>query len=152
MFVFAQLCSYSYGQTVAVLLADTPVLVRTVQSISPAMQVGQYVECQAVDAVWIGNVIVIPRGAIVIGEIARIHKPLFRQSTEIEIKFIYVRTASGERAPLRSGRDLRADWKVRLVNGALPIGAETKAYVSRDMEVNTGVAPSRTGIDQVGEA
>ena len=82
------------------------------------------------------------------------HKFRFRQAIQIEIKFIYVRAASGERVPLRSGQDLRADWLVRLVNGSsLPIGAETKAYVSRDMEVNMVVATGRPGgINHVGEA
>jgi hypothetical protein len=59
-----------------------------------------------------------------------------------------------ERIPLHSGRDLRALWKVRLVNLAMP-GVETTAYVSRDMDVDTLVATESNrpaGIDHVGEA
>jgi len=66
------------------------------------MQIGQYVECQVTDAVWVGNVIAIPRGAIAITEITAIHQSLFRRMTEIEIKFIYVRAASGECVPLQA--------------------------------------------------
>lgn len=153
MAVLAGLCSYSYGRTPVVLPADTPVRVRTVQSISPAMQIGQYVPCQVADPVWIGNVVAIPRGAMVICEIAAIHKSLFRQVTEVKIKFIYARATSGERVPLRSGSQrLQADWKVRLVNGAIPIGTETNTFVSRDMEINAMVATEAArlgGIDHV---
>ena len=139
--VLAGLCSYSYGRTPVVLLADTPVRVRTMQSISSAMQIGQYVPCQVADAVWIGDVIAIPRGAMVICEIAGIHKSLMGQVTEVKIKFIYARAASGERVVLRSGSQrLRADWKVRLVNGGIPIGTETDTFVSTDMEINAMVA------------
>ena len=108
--IAAQLCSYSYGQTRAV-LADTPVRIRPVQSISATMQRGQYVEFQVADAVWCGKIIAIPRGAVVIGKIATINKLLFRLITEIEVNFLYVLTASGERVPLHSGQDLRADWR-----------------------------------------
>jgi hypothetical protein len=138
--IAAQLCSYSYGQTRAVLVADTPVRIRPVQSISATMQRGQYVEFQVADAVWCGNVIAIPRGAVVIGMIATINKLLFRRITEIEVNFLYVLAASGERVPLHSGQDLRADWKVRLVKGSVPSGAETTAYVSREMEVSAPAA------------
>ena len=70
------------------------------------------------------------RGALQIGQV-----------TEVKIKFIYARAASGERVPLRSGSQrLRADWKVRLVNGGIPIGTETDTFVSTDMEINAMVA------------
>lgn len=149
--IAAQLCSYTYGQTRAVLWADTPVRVRTTQSLFP-VKIGQYVDFQVADAVWVGNAIAIPRGANAIGTIAAIHRLSFH--SEIEIRFIYVRAASGERVPLYSGQDLRVLWKVRLVKGAIP-GVETTAYVSRDMDVNTLVATESNrpgGTEHAGEA
>jgi hypothetical protein len=134
--VFAQWCIIGYGQTPVVLLADTPVPIRTVQSLSAAAQIGDYVGFQVTDPVWIGNVIAIPRAAMAMGEITAIHKSVFRQTLQLEIRLIYVRAASGERVPLRNSQ---ADWKVPLMKGTLPIGTETTAYVGIDAVVNTVV-------------
>jgi len=148
----AQFCSYSYGQTRAALWADTPVRVRAMQSPSPALQIGQQVDFQVADAVWAGNAIVIPRGANVIGEIAEIHR--LSVHPEIEIRFIYMRAASGERVPLHSGRDPRALWKVRLIDGTIP-GLKTTVYVSGDRDINTLVAAESNqpgGTEHAGDA
>lgn len=137
--MLASLCCHAYGQTPAVLFADTPVQVRLVQSISiSTLQVGQDVDFQVTDPVWVGNAIAIRRGAFVTGQIADIHKLLFRP-VRIEIRFLYVRSASGDRIPIR-GRQIQANRKAGLLHGVLPVGTETTAYVSRDMDVSVVAA------------
>jgi hypothetical protein len=145
----SSLCCHAYGQTPAVLFAGTPVQVRLVHPISIAMlQVGQDVDFQVTDPVWIGNAIAIPQDAFVSGQIADIHKLLFHP-IQLEIRFLYVRAASGDRVPIRGGQ-LQANWKVGLLHGVLPVGTETTAYVSRDIEVGVVASTESTrpaGID-----
>jgi hypothetical protein len=149
MTVFVPLCWHAYCQMPDALWADTQVNVRTMQTISPAMlKIGQDVDIQVMDTVWAGNTVVILRDANGIAKITAIHKFPSRP-IQIEIGFMYVRAASGERVPLRSGQ-LLADWKVSLPHGVLPTGAETTAHVSRDMPINVLITTESTrpaGID-----
>jgi hypothetical protein len=110
--------------------ADTPVTIRTTQTISSAMlHVGQDVDIQAIDAVWAGKAIVIPIATPGIANITAIHKFPFRP-IQIEIGLMFIRAASGERVPPRCGQPL-AGWKITLPHGFLPIGTGTITHVSR---------------------
>jgi hypothetical protein len=134
--VFADLSLLVYGQASVTLSEDTPVRIMIVDSFSArGAQVGQQIEFQVADSVWSGNPVAIPRGAAVVGEIAPMHKALFRRTDQIWVKLLYIRTLSGERIPVHILRRGEAEWKIDLVKKVVPGRLETTVFVSKDMQL-----------------
>jgi len=157
--IAAQLCSYSYGKTRAALYAETPVRIRTVQDLSAAMRPGEHVEFQVAAAVLVGGDIVIPRGARAVGEIESIDRTWLRQVSKLQIRLLYAVAASGADIPIRSyrrsSRHGRTTWAVRVEKETEPAGAETRAYVSIEMDAKELVASASQrpgGTDRFSEA
>lgn len=148
--VFVSLSPLIHGQSIVGLLQDTPVRIKIAQSFSARdVQVGQQIEFEVADTVWCSDIVAIPRGAVVVGAIAPMHKPVFRRTDEIWIRLLYIRAASGERIPVHILRQGEADWKIDLVKKVVPRNLETTAFVSRDMQLLV-VAP--TTLDHPGAA
>ncbi len=142
--LFVLMCMQAYALTPAPLFADMPVRVQPAQALSPeSLEVGHYIYFQVSDAVC-GDSFAIAQGADVIAEITDLHKSLLGRITAIEIRFLYIRTTSGEHVPVYRSRYLQTDWKVRLVRGTIPFRTQATVFVSRDFAGNTSVTNEST--------
>jgi hypothetical protein len=156
------LAASAYAQTQNLLPDGTPVRMRIGRNLSSAdAQVGENVDFEVLDEVKINELVVIPRGATAMATVtdAKSKKSMGRAG-HLDVNIDYVRTASGEKIPLRGIQDAKAGGHVGAMTGAIvatsivffpaaplflfikgkditiPKGHEITAYINGDFKID----------------
>jgi hypothetical protein len=144
------------------LVEDTPVQIRIARTMSSKdARFDERVDFEVLEDVKIGDVVVIPRGAMAIGTVTEAHpKRRLGRSGKLSMNIDYVRLASGDKVPLRAVKGGSGGNRVAVMTGAMvatgivffpaaplflfmhgkditvPKGAEVTAYVAADVPLD----------------
>lgn len=105
LLIFA-LVGLAYGDTQPVLPDGTPVRMRLSRTLSSATaQEGYNVDFEVLDAVKVGDVVVIPQGAVALATVTEAKpKRSMGRAGHLNVNIDYVRSACGDKIPLREFR------------------------------------------------
>jgi hypothetical protein len=156
------LISSAYAQTPNLLPDGTPVRMRISRNLTSAdARTGENIDFEVLDDIKVNELIVIPRGAAAMATVtdARSKKNMGRAG-HLDVNIDYVRTAAGEKVPLRGIQNAKAGGHVGAMTGAIvatsivffpaaplflfvkgkditiPKGHEITAYVNGDFKVD----------------
>jgi hypothetical protein len=169
-FLIFALVGLAYGDTQPVLPEGTPVRMRLNRTLSSATaQEGDNVDFEVLDEVKVGDLVIIPQGAMALATVTEAKpKRSMGRAGHLNVNIDYVRSACGDKIPLRGVQHVKAGGHTGAMTGAIvatsivffpaaplflfmkgkditiPKGHEITVYVNSDFKIDVArfTAPS----------